>query len=320
MAREFTATTARRERVPMLVGLIGPSGSGKTFSALRLATGMARVTGGKVFVVDTEARRALHYADDFDFEHVEFTAPFSPMDYLEVIEFCAEDRNSILIVDSMSHEHEGPGGVLEMHDAEVDRMSKGDAAKAMRMQIPAWSKPKAQRRKLLNGILRMGVNAIFCFRAKEKIKIVSGKNPIALGWQPIAGEEFVYEMTINCLLYPNGDGVPVWDPDEKAERSMLKLPKKLANVFKAGEALSEDVGEALANWASGKKAVENSGGGPDLNDALGWIEMAATKDELKNAMDQIKRDVIASLGPEDVETIRGVAGIRFKKFQEKGEG
>lgn len=319
MTRKFTATTARRERVPMLVGLIGPSGSGKTYSALRLATGMARITGGKIFVVDTEARRALHYADDFDFEHVEFTAPFSPMDYLEVIKFCSADRNSIVIVDSMTHEHTGPGGVLEMHDAEVERMAGSDRKRIAKMQIPAWSKPKAQRARLLDSITRLGVNAIFCFRAKEKIKIVTGKDVVTLGWQPIAGEEFVYEMTINCLLYPNGDGVPVWDPDEKAERSMLKLPKKLANVFKAGEALSEDVGEALANWASGKDSVESSGG-PDLNDALGWIEMAATKDELKNAMDQIKRDVIHSLGPEEVETIRNVAGIRFKEFETKVEG
>jgi hypothetical protein len=29
---------------------------------------------------------------------------------------------------------------------------------------------------------------ILCFRAKEKIKIVKGAEPIDLGWQPIASE------------------------------------------------------------------------------------------------------------------------------------
>jgi pantothenate kinase-related protein Tda10 len=37
-ARSFQANDAKRERVPLLLGLIGPSGGGKTYSALRLAT------------------------------------------------------------------------------------------------------------------------------------------------------------------------------------------------------------------------------------------------------------------------------------------
>ena len=37
-----------------------------------------RVCGGDIFVIDTEARRALHYADAFKFRHVPFGAPFDP--------------------------------------------------------------------------------------------------------------------------------------------------------------------------------------------------------------------------------------------------
>ena len=68
-----------------MVGLMGASGSGKTFSALRIATGIQRVTGGEVCVIDTESRRSLHYADDFRFMHMQFDARLGPLRYLEAI-------------------------------------------------------------------------------------------------------------------------------------------------------------------------------------------------------------------------------------------
>ncbi len=277
MTREFEDTPAVRERVPMLVGLVGPSGSGKTYSALRLATGMQRRTGGGIFYIDTEARRSLHYADEFDFRHVEMGAPFSPIDYLEAIEFCRDKEAGILVIDSLSHEHDGPGGVLEMHDAELDRMAGDDDKKRQRMTFSAWAKPKAQRRQLINAVLRMGVNAIFCFRAKEKLKIIKGKDPLHLGWQPIAGDEFIYEMTINCLLYPGAEGVPNWAPDEKGERVMLKRPAKLAGIFRDGEPLSEEIGEGLAKWAEGDTEQEPAG---ELNQVLLEIAAAPTVEAL----------------------------------------
>ena len=86
MARVFEDRPATRERTPLLVGLVGPSGSGKTYSALRLATGFQRVTGGDIYFIDTEARRALHYADSFNFRHLPFGAPFGSLDYLGVFD------------------------------------------------------------------------------------------------------------------------------------------------------------------------------------------------------------------------------------------
>jgi energy-coupling factor transporter ATP-binding protein EcfA2 len=259
MARTFEDKPATREKVPLLVGLMGPSGGGKTFSALRLATGITRVSGGDIFIVDTEARRALHYADRFNFRHVPFTPPFGPLDYLAAIEHCAKKGAGVIIVDSMSHEHEGPGGVLEMHQAEVERLSRGDARKAEGVKMLAWSKPKAERRRLINTILQFPCNFIFCFRAKEKVKLATkaeraaGEDSVKpLGFMPIAGEEFVFEMTVNCLLLPGAGGVPTWQSDEMGERMMIKLPTQFRPLLtQSGAPLSEEMGEEMARWAAG---------------------------------------------------------------------
>lgn len=251
MARTFEDQVATRDKVPLLVGIVGASGSGKTFSALRLATGIQRIAGGDIGVIDTEARRARHYADKFTFRHLDFGAPFGSLDYLAAIEHYAKKGVGTIVVDSMSHEHEGPGGVLEAHEAECARLMAAWRTTRDKVQMTAWAKPKAERRRLINTILQMPVSMIFCFRAKEKLKIVTGQNPIVLGWMPIAGEEFVYEMMVNFLLPPNSGGVPCWNPENHGERQMIKKPLQFEGLFSKQRPLDEDTGEAMAKWAAG---------------------------------------------------------------------
>ncbi len=255
-ARVFDDQPAVRGPTPLLFGLIGPSGSGKTFSALRLATGMQRVFGGDVFMIDTESNRGLHYAERFRFRHVPFRAPFSPLDYLDAINHCVSKGAKTIIVDSTSHEHEGPGGVLEMHQREVERMSGGDYKKAERVKMLAWGKPKAERRRLINTVIQMPVNFLFCFRAKEKLKIVPGKEPEQLGFMPIAGEEFVYELAGKALLLPGANGVPTWQSNNAGERMMIKLPEQFRSIFDGSNPtqLDESIGQKLAEWAAGGAA------------------------------------------------------------------
>jgi hypothetical protein len=267
MTRTFEDKIATRDKVPLLGGLMGPSGGGKTFSALRLATGIQRVTGGDIFLIDTEAKRSLHYAKDFKFRWLEFNAPFCPLDYLAAIEHCVKRGAGVLVVDSMSHEHEGPGGVLEQHTAECARLVKewsrnGNHVSESAVNFPAWAEPKSKRRRLINGVVQLGVSAIFCFRAKEKSKpykrgeVVDGERQDRaglqeLGWMPIAGEEFVYEMGFNLLLEPGSDGRPNLSPTETGTKRMVKLPGQFRGMIAANKQLDEATGEALARWAAG---------------------------------------------------------------------
>ena len=254
-ARNFTAKDGKREHTPLLIGLTGPSGGGKTFSAFRLATGIQSVVGGEIYMVDTENRRGLHYADRFKFKHVDMQPPFGSLDYLAALEFAVAAGAKTIIVDSMSHEHDGPGGMIDLQSQIADRMSGGDERKRERVQMLAWSEPKQKRRALINGMIRLNANIICCFRAKNTSKPVKrdGKTEVEkLGFMPIAGEEFVFEMTLNALLPPAAGGVPQWHSEEIGERTMIKLPEQFRSwLLDRDRPLDEEVGAGLARWASG---------------------------------------------------------------------
>lgn len=307
--RVFEDAPAVRTATPLLIGLDGPSGGGKTYSALRLATGIQRVVGGDVFGIDTESNRMLHYADKFKFRHVPFRAPFGPLDYLAAIDHCVSKGAKTIIVDSMSHEHEGPGGVLEMHEQEVTRLSGGDQAKAERIKMLAWGKPKAARRRLINSILQINANFIFCFRAKEKVKLIRGKEPEQLGYMPIAGEEFVFEMTVCCLLLPGAKGIPTWESEFPGERMMMKQPGQFADLFEQAVALDEDTGMKMAQWAAGAPPAPTAEDYETCSTlqqleqlekrrALNWNALQAnSKAKLKSASDAAKQRISNNTTP-----------------------
>ena len=230
-------TRARRENTSLLLAVAGASGSGKTYSAMQLATGIC--AGEPFAVLDTEARRALHYADAFDFEHVDFEPPFSPRRYLEHVQVLATRQFRAIIIDSASHEWEGVGGVLEMADADKKKPPSN------------WIGPKAEHKKMVNGLLQAGTNIVVCLRAQEKISVEPdpdkpGKTRIVqLGWQPICEKRLPYEMTCAFTLAPESPGIV-----------NLGLPHKLQDqhrmAFPVGQHIGQEGGRILGAWARGE--------------------------------------------------------------------
>lgn len=199
----------------LLIAIAGPQGSGKTTSALKLATGIVQAKGGKICLIDTENNRSLRYSTKFKFDHIDFQPPFGSLRYLEAIQQADAAGYDVIIVDSMSHEHEGPGGLLEQHEEFLNKKAGDDYAKRDQLKMTAWIRPKADRNRLITfGLQRVRAHVILCFRAKEKTEIVrddKGKNkPVNGGWQMIGGEEFGYEMNIIMVLPPGSKGCPDW--------------------------------------------------------------------------------------------------------------
>jgi hypothetical protein len=253
-ARTFQAKPAVRQQVPLLIGIMSPSGGGKTYSALRLATRVQQVFGGDIYGLDTENNRMLHYADTFKFKHVPFNAPFGSLDYLAALRYCAAQGSRITIVDSMTHEHVGEGGYLETAEAVVDRIAGNDYRKREACKMLGWAKAGPLRQRMIEGIKQLDGAFIFCFRAKEKTKPVKRGDKtevVDMGFMPIAGEEWVYEMALNCMLPPRSEGVPTWRSDHVGERLMMKLPAQFKSIFSESAPLSEAIGRDLALWAKG---------------------------------------------------------------------
>lgn len=234
----FTFVPAVREQVSLLIALAGASGSGKTFSALRLAKGMA--PSGKIAFIDTEARRGLHYAGQFDFMHADMRPPFKPARFIEAIRAAEASGAEVVIIDSFSHEYDGEGGIMDWADELAEKGVKSPGN---------WKDPKLAHKKMMNGLLQCRASLIFCLRADEKIEIVreNGKTQVRpLGWVPICEKRFMYEMTASFTLTPDMPGRPRFDLPHKVQ-------SQHRDMFSEREPISEQSGRALAEWARGGK-------------------------------------------------------------------
>lgn len=232
----FTFAPARREQVSLLFALAGASGSGKTYSALRLARGLSQT--GKIAFIDTEARRGLHYAGQFDFLHADMRPPFRPERFIEAIRSAEAAGADVVIIDSMSHEYDGEGGIMDW----ADEMERGGT------KSPGnWKVPKGAHKKMMNALLQCRASLIFCLRADEKIRIAkeNGKTVIEpLGWMPICEKRFMYEMTASFTLTPDRPGFPRFDLPHK-------LQQQHRTMFSEREPIGEDAGKRLLDWSRG---------------------------------------------------------------------
>ena len=171
----FSFRPAKRQNVSLLIGLAGSSGSGKTFTAMRLASGMSQ--GKRFAVIDTEAGRASHYADQFEFDVGELHAPFRPDAYAEAIMSADASGYPVIVVDSMSHEWAGDGGILDWQEEELDRMAGDDWKKREAVKMAAWIKPKMAHKHMMQKLLQFRAHLILCFGRKPKSKLSKTRKP-----------------------------------------------------------------------------------------------------------------------------------------------
>lgn len=238
----MTFEPAVRANTAIILALAGASGSGKTKSALELATGLAG-EGGQIALIDSEGKRALHYADEYRFHHHDWRPPFSPEALGKLLREADRREFAVVVVDSMSSEHEDEGGLCDMAAAEYEKQagSKNSAA--------AWAKPKAAHKQHIVRWLRQArCHVIFCLRADEKVEFRreqrNGKEVtvvVPIGWQPVAEKRLLYDVTTSLLFTPDQPGIP----------KPIKLYDKHKPFFPPDRQVSREAGRALAEWAAG---------------------------------------------------------------------
>lgn len=190
-------TKAVRKQAKLRLALTGPSGSGKTYSSILLAKGL----GGKVAVIDTEHGSASLYCDLLDFDVMELAAPYSPERYIAAIQEADKAGYDVLIIDSISHEWNGTGGMLQINEQVAQSKFRGNT-------WSAWSESDPRHRKFVDAILQTRMHVIVTMRSKTETaqeKDSNGKTKIQqLGMKAEQRDGIIYEFTTVLDLVHGG--------------------------------------------------------------------------------------------------------------------
>ncbi len=235
---------ARRENFGLLIALSGMSGSGKTLSALKLARGIAGHKG-KVAIIDTENGRSKIYADDITsgFLVAPFEPPYNADKFITAIDEAEKNKIDVLIIDSLSHEWEGIGGVIDQAETATKTLKSGKVVPDNSIQ--KWKVPKRAHQSLVDKLLSANMHIIVTLRAKTKTKQVkneqTGKMEIISSDEavPIQEKSFIYDASLHLLMLGHG------------QYEVKKvLHQELMPLFD-GKPMDYSHGKALADFANG---------------------------------------------------------------------
>jgi len=222
---------AKKEQIWAKILLNSPSGGGKTYSALRLATGMARKCGSRVAAIDTENKRIRYYANEFDFDDLQLDAPYSPEKYIKAIDEAVDAGYKVLVIDSLSHEW---SFCLDL----VNSMPGTNSYTKWKTVTPRHDAFKEK-------ILQAPIHIIATVRGKDEYVLEenNGKKvpkKIGLGYSQRDGLEFEYTVTLNL--------------DQDTHH--FSAAKDNTHLFEDRfELLTEKDGEAIWEWANSGDVV-----------------------------------------------------------------
>lgn len=228
--------TAERKKAKLRIGLSGPSGSGKTYSALLIA----RVLAGdweKVVLIDTENGSGELYSHLGAYNVITLEAPFTPERYIEAIQAAEKAGMEAIVIDSVSHEWDGPGGVLEANERLAGAKFKGNT-------WAAWSETTPRHRRFIDTIVMSKAHVITTARAKTDTIQTEDKKVKKVGMKEIQREGFEYELTVNFNI------------DRDGHYAMASKDRTGLFIDRDPFLITQATGEELLAWSeSGKENV-----------------------------------------------------------------
>lgn len=228
---------AERKNAKLRLGLAGVAGSGKTMDALLIAKGL----GGKIAFLDTERGSASLYADLVDFDVVEMQPPYSPERFIEIIHEAEKAGYDTLILDSISHEWNGQGGVLEIVDSIAKAKYRGNS-------YAAWNEGTPRHQKFIDAMLASNLHIIATMRSKAvyvETEKQNGKKQIEKqGSAPQQREGLEFEFTVILDLSLDGH--------------LANASKDRTRLFGDPFIVTEQTGKDLLDWLNSGVSAENS--------------------------------------------------------------
>jgi AAA domain len=245
---------AEKKRVKLKLGVAGPSGSGKTLGALALIKNLW--PGAKVLCVDTENQSAELYSDHPlapEFDELPLAPPFTSERYEACIDLAVKQGYDVCLIDGITHQWEGDGGILRRKD-------KLDQRPGNQNSYMNWNTFTPEHTHFLEVIKQAPIHILATMRSRQDYEIVNenGKaKPVKLGMAPIVREGTEYEFTIVfdvqmdhlCTLSKNRTGlfegkvIDLADPQVAAD---------LRAWLESGKAV-----EAAKDWSSASVRQSN---------------------------------------------------------------
>lgn len=301
---EFTIERAVREQALLRLAISAVSGAGKTKGGLRLARGIVEymldanllrgTIEGKVGVVDTERNSASLYANLYPFDRISLTPPYTVARYLGAARALANAGKAVVMIDQISHQWAGQGGMLEFVDLLRTRSQNKN-------EFAAWQEATPEQNEFLEGLLALPCHLICTMRAKtayvmeEKTRRDGSKYnaPTRVGLKPIQREGVEYEFTTVM--------------DLELETKTASVSKDRTELFVDPETLkskrfilTEQIGKDLAAWlykgeASGAPPIASALERAQATQQSGMRQMGecANMPDLGRVWEQLQRDLRA---------------------------
>jgi hypothetical protein len=181
---------AEKKRVKLKICLQGPSGSGKTWGALALAKNIW--PDAKICLIDTENESASLYADKFDFDTIPLAPPFSSERYEACMDAVVRGGYDVLIIDSISQQWDGDGGILRRKE-ELDQRPGANS-------YTNWARFTPEHTAFIESIKQTPIHIIATMRSKQDYVLTDNdrgkKTPVKVGMAPIQRDGFDYEFSL----------------------------------------------------------------------------------------------------------------------------
>ncbi|MBN1183429.1 MAG: AAA family ATPase [Bacteroidales bacterium] len=224
---------AERKQAVIKLAIQGPSGSGKTYSSLLLAYGLAG-DWGQIAVIDTENNSSHLYSHLGNFNVLSLAEPFSPERYTEAIETCEKAGMKAIIIDSISQEWDGIGGIIETHGNMTGN------------SFTNWNKVTPRHNAFVQKMLQSQCHIIATIRSKQDY-VLTDKNgkmvPEKVGLKGVTRDGMDYEFTL------------VLDLDIKHQATASKDRTGLF-VNPMPFLISEATGQKIKTWCQGEDLLK----------------------------------------------------------------
>jgi hypothetical protein len=264
---------AERKQAVIKLAIQGPSGSGKTYSSLLLTYGLVG-NWKQIAVVDTENNSSHLYSHLGNYNVLSLSEPFNPEHYIEAIEVCEKAGMRAIIIDSISQEWEGSGGIIETH---------GNMAGN---SFTNWNRMTPRHNTFVQRILQSPCHIISTIRSKQDY-VLTDKNgkmvPEKVGLKGVTRDGMDYEFTL------------VFDLDIKHQATASKDRTGLfTNPLPF--TITEQTGNRIKVWCLGEDLIKNvelkirdAKTVKDLRDIL--IEYPTLRDKIESLCIRRKQEI-----------------------------